>query len=622
MILLGQTKPDRIELEQGLLRWAGESWFLDDAEINQAEVGPDGQRLLPRSWRLGSRPNLRQMHDDACARVPDELVETKLLGEIAVLKSLKEGANAAGASVHVLPQSPNDVEDDGRFRYVVLGPKAASDAGKPSAEAVRFLTEHAGPKDLRVCKNSVVLMAPSFDGLEAARSAIRDYLGWEEVRAQLKDQPLDPIREQMLIANLDASRKGIPGAIRQCYSMVVTVSAKGEAEAFKVTVENEPLFNLVKRDERSRIQDTAVEAEALLPEAPYSLWGEGETSRRVKDLVEAFARYPHLPKMLKPSAILDTLVSGCVQGSFVMQVTRPDRSVRTFWREAPDEMALKDETLEAVLPEAAVLSDLTPAALTPGLLPGLWEGDQITVGQLLAYFSGGRVVKVRRDGYEEPVTIPGAKREAVDAAVRAAVRGGKLWLTSGPASILSEEIPAGLLTGDVVLQAAPAAVSAVDVMPECLPDAWAEGSATALAISVALSKKAGKTLPWATVREGIDGAVKARMLELPVDSGPWPCGYSGAQLVKLRPPTVEVLPPGQPARLLAKPGVRVAEAGLSTSEIQDLAEVVGDLRAAAVGHELKFHLRVELGGATAPPEDVAQKVSDILKQVSPGLDLH
>jgi len=45
-------------------------------------------------------------------------------------------------------------------------------------------------------------------------------------------------------------------------------------------------------------------------EGPYNLWRAGETSRRVKDLAGAFAQLPHLPKMLKASAILETLATG------------------------------------------------------------------------------------------------------------------------------------------------------------------------------------------------------------------------------------------------------------------------------------------------------------------------
>src|SRR5262249_31408364 len=144
---------------------------------------------------------------------------------------------------------------------------------------------------------------------------------------------------------------------------VVTVSEKNEAQAFKITVTEDPHFTTIKADKRSRIQDTAITAEALLPDGPYNLWKEGQTSRTVKHLSGAFAQLPHLPKMLKADAILETLVEGCAQGSFVLRLSRPDGSFRTWWRSRPDEAALKDPALELVLPAAAELSEITPALL-------------------------------------------------------------------------------------------------------------------------------------------------------------------------------------------------------------------------------------------------------------------
>lgn len=80
------------------------------------------------------------MHDDACSRVSGDLVETRLITEVGNLKSLTAGASAAGARVHNLPDRPKGVDDDGQFHYAMLGPKAASDVGKPGSEAVKFLT--------------------------------------------------------------------------------------------------------------------------------------------------------------------------------------------------------------------------------------------------------------------------------------------------------------------------------------------------------------------------------------------------------------------------------------------------------------------------------------------------
>lgn len=616
LLLVGPTRPDRIELEKALRRWAEVSWFLDEAGLQET----DDEQTLPKTWRLGSKPNLRQMHHDACRyRVPADLVEARLIEEIEKLKSLAAGASGAGVKVHTLPAKPANVEDDGDFHYVILGPKAASEPGKPSAEARRYLDEVTGPHYPRVYRNAILLAVPSLDGLEAARARILELLGWEEVRSQLKGQALDPIREQTLAYSIETDRKKIPDAIRQAYCLVVTVSEKNEAQAFRVQVGSEPLFTAIKKDPRSRIQEVAVNAEALLPGGPYDLWHSGESARWLKDLAGAFAQHPHLPKMLNRQAILDTLVDGCRQGLFVLRLKRPDQSYRTFWRQQPDELALKDKALEVVLPEAATLAEIDPELLTPGVLPGLFDQGTATVHQVTAYFSGQHVVQVQKEDYSEPLAIPGAESAAVEAAIGEAVRTGRLWLTYGPASILGEEIPAGLLAPDALLQPPPPLIGSPEILPAALPEAWQGQQSTALALMAALSTKMGLSLPWVRVRAAIDGTLKAHLLELALDSGPWPCDLSGAQFVKLRVPAGPPPPPPSPG---PKANVVSAEADLRIDQLQDLVEALPDLQAAAMPYKLKYRVRIEMTGDQEPPStSTMAKINDALHEALGAQDL-
>ena len=156
--------------------------------------------------------------------------------------------------------------------------------GKPSAEARTFIEQTTAPDRPRVYRNAVVLAVPSRDGLEAARTRIRDYLGWEEVRAQLRDQPIDPLREQMLAAETSAAGKRVPDAVRSAYCMVVTVSESDAIHAFRIVVGDEPLFTTIKADRRSRIQETAISSDAMLPAGPTTCGARTSKSRRVKDL--------------------------------------------------------------------------------------------------------------------------------------------------------------------------------------------------------------------------------------------------------------------------------------------------------------------------------------------------
>jgi hypothetical protein len=160
------------------------------------------------------------------------------------------------------------------------------------------------------------------------------------------------------------------------------------------------------------------------------------------------------------------------------------------------------------------------------------------------------------------------------------------------------------------------------VVEQNLPEAWSNGTTTALAVSTALSNKVGKTLPWATVRQALDGALRARLLERMPESGPWPCDYVGAAALKLQVPHAperEYAHTPTPSQLA--PGLLVAEAELRLNELQDLADAIANIRQAAVGFDLKLRLRLELSGASRPPDDVVAKINLLLQDISAQLRL-
>jgi len=624
MVLLGATRPDKIELEKGLGKWAQSSYWLDDLY----SAIPESQ--LPQTWRLGNRPNLTQMHSVAAKNISEETVRARLLDDITKVKSLTANASALGVRVHTLPTRPRDIEDDGLFHYAILGLSAASESGKPSPESRKFLDETTGPDKPRVFRNSVLLLAPSKDGVDLAIARVRDYFAWEVVREdimkQQKDGNVDPARASTLQMNIDRAKGRIPEAIKQAYCIVVTVSEKNEIHAFKITVTDEPHFNLIKGDKRARVQDSAITAEALLPDGPYSLWRTGETSRRVKDLAGAFAQLPHLPKMLKASAIVETLVDGCVSGTFVLRLVRPDRTFRTWWMSRPDESALSDPALELVLNEGAELDELAPMLLSANLLPSLWTNPELTMKAIEEYFDGSRLVQVERSGYQESIQIPKVTHEALTKAVSATVVNGTLWLRSGPASLLGEAIPPGLLNDDARLSAPPTAISPAELLPENLPNAWQAGVTTGLSIATALSHKEGKTLPWKTVRDVINGALQARFISN--DSAiEWPCDFANAARItfKVLSPSIpgsSGVPTGQTGTNAAR--IYMLDTEMEPGEIQDLGDILPKLLEvkARTGMPIRFRVRIEYGdGQKKPSEEALAEVNALLRGIKDGLGL-
>lgn len=621
MRLVGHTRPDTIELEQALKNLTATSWFLDEKHF------PESRDEVAREWRMGSSPNLTQMHAKARTRVED-LVESELVERIRKTRSLVEGARGAGAVPHKLPKSPFDVKDNGDFHYAVLGPDAASQPGDPSEYAKAFLfdttrfSDNNGAKP-RVNKNAVVLAVPSTDGLEAARTSMRDYLGWEEVKSMLRDEDVSDSRDRRLRRNLKRAEERIEEAIRQAYVIAVTVDADGDAVAFKVPAGETSLFAQIKNHDRSRIQDSAIAPEAILPGGPYDLWREGEATRPVSHIAGAFSEQPKLPKMLNPDGVYDTIALGCEKGTFVLRQSRPDASAKTLWRRRPEPQTLREEGLEAVLPEHADLTTLDPELLRPGALPELWtEGEPLAVEALHAYFDGETTVK---DDFGDPVPVPRASADVLHAAVRSAVEQGYLWLRSGQASLFREAVPDGLLDAETTLYRPPASLSMNDLLPKSVPDAWDDGATTADALLKAVSEQRGAPVPWVLVRDALSDAFRSSYLKRAVDSTDWPTDRSGAAQVTVEVPDEE--PDAKPQRWNEPSsdygnGPPSTAADLEIDEVQNLADEVAELQKAAAAYGIRFHLRIDVGTHDPEvPDDVKTRLNEALKRVSEKLGL-
>ena len=502
--MIGAGAPDAIDLEKAIGGWRELSWFLDDADLEDDDLTAG----IPKSWRLGNRPNLKQMHDEACTqRVTEDAVERRLQEEVHRARRLTEGARATGAQVHNLPRSPADLGDNGEFRYAVLGPEAASESGKPSAVASRYLAETTGTDKPRVHRNVVVLAVPSRDGVAAAREVIRSLLGWEDVQAQLAGHSVDPLQSERLRRRIEDARRRVPDTIRAAWCIVVTLNEDRDAQAFRLPADGGPLFAQIKGDERSRIKETPVDAEALLPDGPYDLWQASDEGRYASELVRAFARNPRLPKFPRANVVVDTIVQGIDRGLLVAELSRPDGSRRTWWREAPPREVMDDDQLRVVLPGKAELVELPGKLLAPGAgaLPGLWDDESVTLADAIDYFRGGHTVTVSRDGYDEVEIVPRCAEAIVREAIRTAVSQGLIWLTNGPTSVWHEPVPEDALTPAATLRARPERIPVTSLVEDVLPGAWHEGSTNGVDLTRSLSRMRGEALPWGLVRESIPG---------------------------------------------------------------------------------------------------------------------
>ena len=631
--MIGAGAPDVIEVNKGLERWREVSWFLDDDDVD----GVRGE--LPKDWRLGNRPNLRQMHDDACKnRVTAEAVDRHVNDEVGKGKWLIEGASAAGVKVHRMPGSPEDVADDLAFRYVVLGAGGVSESGKPSKAARSFL-ETKGKDRPRVHRNALVVAGPSRDGLRAVQGEVRALLGWEEVREQLAGHKVDAVRDQRLRRQLEAARGRVSETLRAAWCIVTTYGRDGEVHAFKLALPApvRPLFVEIKNDARSRIQETAVDARALAPGGPYDLWRDDEDARFVTDLAGAFARNPRLPKALNAELLFDTVMQGVQDGLFVARLKLPDGAVRTWWREWVEPGSRTDPSLEVVLPQDAELHRLPPELLAPGKLPGLWPGADspesggaaaspfvaggasLAMARLAEYFAGGYEAAFEADAGEEPAIIPRVSGDGLRKAVSGAVQLGLIWLVSGPASAWRETVPDGVLDEGARLLPPPEPVAPQDLSEDSVPAAWSDGRTNGAALTQALGLKRKCNLPWQLLVQGIKDSVQSRWLSLLPNSGPVDCSWTEAGAVLLERPSVTAPGgdvPGGPLQLPFEPSAPAA-AALDAAQVQELGERVPELLEAGPTAQLRFRVQVAADGEMDAAEET--QINEVLAKVAKGL---
>ena len=179
-------------------------------------------------------------------------------------------------------------------------------------------------------------------------------------------------------------------------------------------------------------------------------------------------------------------------------------------------------------------------------------------------------------------------------------------------------VPAGVLTASAQLRAPMAPLMVDQLTQNSVPEAWKNGQTTALALSVALSTKIGRPIPWTILRRAIDDAIKARWIEVAASSSVWPCEMAAASTVTLMQPSAAggMQEPGY----TPKPkGVYTSTAMLQPAALQDLVDILPDVVKAAAGVSLQFQLQVALGNGEEIGAGKVEEINKLLESVTPEL---
>jgi hypothetical protein len=151
-----------------------------------------------------------------------------------------------------------------------------------------------------------------------------------------------------------------------------------------------------------------------------------------------------------------------------------------------------------------------------------------------------------------------------------------------------------------------------------VPVAWKDGKATVAGILAQLSVQRGKPVPWYQVQQAVDGAIRARLVELDTNSSPWPCDPSAAAKVVLKAVAGGGYGGGSGGGGLVMNDKGVTyRAYLQPNELQDMADALTSIMElqAKYGIKIRFNLAVEVtSDGELKPEatgELSKKLDDI-----------
>ena len=145
-----------------------------------------------------------------------------------------------------------------------------------------------------------------------------------------------------------------------------------------------------------------------------------------------------------------------------------------------------------------------------------------------------------------------------------------------------------------------------------------DGKASVSGILAQLSAQRGKPVAWYQVAQAVDGALRARLVELETESAAWPCDPSAAAKVVLKAVAGASGGGGGGAGGTVNDKGITYRAYLEPNELQDLADVLSDIMALQARHGIKirFNLAVEVTTEADLKPEATVELQKALKDIS------
>lgn len=329
-------------------------------EIHVALIGDTLRRLEEALWYLheeggfysfSSQPNLNRVIVEKEEAVREEDIQ----GEI---RKLLQELSGRECRVFLWPQSPTDIPDTKDLKLVILPPHENREDPK-TTRFVEDLLKKAG-SSFRAYQNTVLVLLADRNESQSLRHQVKRLLALQSIEKDLRlMQQLSEDGKTRLKGRIRELQDDIPFRVYSTYRYL----AKADQE--KATWLDLGLPTVGERGSLAKrvldflkAQDLLLEAIAphvLLRKAPP----EGETERSLRDIMDAFLRYPHLPMVANESVLRLAIERGVREGVFGVKLER------VYFQEPLPENAWEEEKATLIRKEAIVFPQPESAPATP-----------------------------------------------------------------------------------------------------------------------------------------------------------------------------------------------------------------------------------------------------------------
>lgn len=266
----------------------------------------------PRYW-YSTQPTVTKLAEDRAEQLkrdPDKVVwelGTRLRADLRKTGDFNR--------VHPLPPTTQEVGADMDAALVVLGIEHpySREPNSPAEVFAKAILDSRGNSP-RVHKNTLVFLAIDKTRLQDLDEAVRRYLAWDSIVAEKETLNLSPHQVRQAENQRDGADSAVTARIPEAYQWLLvpiqhTPQSAVEWQSFRLSGQDSLAVRASKKLRNDELLVTSFAGTRLKMELDrVPLWRGAHVA--IKQLVEDFARYFYLPRLVEPAVLLGAIRDG------------------------------------------------------------------------------------------------------------------------------------------------------------------------------------------------------------------------------------------------------------------------------------------------------------------------